>query len=97
MKNYIQAKLGEGSGWFFTVYTMVVAFGAYFCMYAFRKPFTVGTYEGLNLWGIDYKILLVIAQVLGYALSKFLGIKYIAELGRHTRLKLFLGLILFAE
>lgn len=27
------------------------AFATYFCMYAFRKPFTVGTYEGYALWG----------------------------------------------
>lgn len=97
VKSYLEEKLREGSGGFFTLYTMVVSFGAYFCMYAFRKPFTVGTYDGLEWLGMDYKIILVIAQVLGYASSKFLGIKFISELNRSTRLNLFLGLILMAE
>ena len=62
-------------------------------MYAFRKPFTAGTYDGLSLWGIDYKIILVIIQVFGYAMSKFIGIKVIAELTPNQRVKLILGLI----
>ena len=57
----------------------IAAFCTYFCMYAFRKPFTVGTYEGLSLAGVDYKIVLVIAQVAGYTLSKFIGIRVVSE------------------
>lgn len=64
----------------------LTAFGTYFCMYAFRKPFTVATFENLMFWGIDYKIILIISQVLGYALAKFLGIKLISELGVDKRL-----------
>lgn len=74
-----------------------MAFGAYFCMYAFRKPFAVATFEGLSYWGVDYKILLIISQVLGYMLSKFIGVKVISELRPEQRLKLFLTLILAAE
>lgn len=47
-------------------------------MYAFRKPFTAGAYEGLSLWGVQFKIILVVAQVAGYALSKFIGIRIIS-------------------
>jgi hypothetical protein len=54
-------------------------------MYAFRKPFTAATYEGLTLWGLDYKIVLVITQVAGYALSKFIGIRFISELTPKNR------------
>jgi Family of unknown function (DUF5690) len=69
----------------FTIWASVAAFSAYFCMYAFRKPFTAGTYAGLQYWGMDYKIWLVIAQVLGYMLSKFIGIKIISEMSPKNR------------
>lgn len=75
----------------------LAAFGTYFCMYAFRKPFAVATFEGLSYIGIDFKILLIIAQVLGYALSKFLGIKVISELKPKQRLHYLIALILLAE
>lgn len=49
-------------------------------MYAFRKPFNAGVYEGLTFSEWDYKSVLIIAQVFGYMLSKFIGIKVISEL-----------------
>ena len=82
---------------FFVVWCMVAAFGTYFCMYAFRKPFNAGIYEGLSLWGLNYKIVLIISQVFGYMLSKFIGIKVISELKAASRTQLIIGLILFAE
>jgi len=82
---------------FFIIWCMVAAFGTYFCMYAFRKPFNAGVYEGLSLWGINYKVILIIAQVFGYMVSKFMGIKVISELKAASRTQLIIGLILFAE
>jgi len=82
---------------FFITWCILAAFGTYFCMYAFRKPFTAGTYTGLALWNINYKTILIISQVLGYMLSKFIGIKIISELKSSQRKKLIIGLILFAE
>ncbi len=82
---------------FFIIWCMVAAFGTYFCMYAFRKPFNAGIYEGLTLWGLNYKIVLIISQVFGYMLSKFIGIKVISELKAASRTQLIIGLILFAE
>ncbi len=64
-------------------------------MYSFRKPFSAGYYEGLEWFGIEYKILLVISQVVGYMLSKFIGIKIISELNHATRAQAVLGLIGF--
>jgi len=81
----------------FVLHASLAAFGTYFCMYAFRKPFSVATFDGLVFWGVDYKILLVIAQVLGYALSKFVGIKVISELKPNRRLLYLLSLIGIAE
>jgi MFS family permease len=62
----------------------ISAFSIYVCTYGFRKSFAAATFSGQVFWGMDYKVLLVIAQVLGYALSKFIGIKFISEV-RHDR------------
>lgn len=79
------------------IHAIIASFGLYFCMYAFRKPFTIATFEDISYWGIDYKILLIIAQVLGYMLSKFIGIKIISELKPKNRGLLLVGMIFFAE
>ncbi len=83
--------------WFFALYASLTAFLTYSCMYAFRKPFAVGTFEGLNFYGIDYKILLITSQVIGYTLSKFLGIKYVSELKPGSRAIYILILVGVAE
>ena len=69
-----------------TLKAAFAAFGVYFCMYGFRKPFTVASFEGLSYFGIDYKVLIIIAQVMGYFISKFLGIKFISELKPEKRI-----------
>tara|TARA_B100000949_G_scaffold90551_1_gene80901 strand:+ start:6736 stop:8031 length:1296 start_codon:yes stop_codon:yes gene_type:complete len=84
-------------GFLFVLHASLAAFGTYFCMYAFRKPFSVATFDGLAFMGVDYKILLVITQVLGYALSKFVGIKVISELQPNRRLFYLISLIVLAE
>jgi len=84
-------------GWALSVWCIVAAFGTYFCMYAFRKPFTAAEYKDLVLWGMQYKTVLVTAQVLGYMLSKFLGIKITSEIQPHRRALVLLGLIGVAE
>jgi len=71
----------------FAIWCMVAAFGAYFCMYGIRKPFTSTSYEGLQAFGIDLKSVLVIVQVVGYMLSKFIGIKVIAEMPPQKRVR----------
>lgn len=81
----------------FLSFSAFASFGAYFCMYAFRKPFTVATFENLAFMGVDYKILLIISQVLGYMFSKFIGIKLISELKVSQRLPYLWGMIALAE
>ncbi len=81
----------------FILQASLAAFGTYFCMYAFRKPFTVATFSNEVFWGIDYKILLIIAQIIGYTISKFLGIKVISEMKSKKRILYLIGFILFAE
>ncbi|MBO9616769.1 MAG: hypothetical protein J7619_29050 [Dyadobacter sp.] len=85
------------SNTFFIAWAVIASFGAYFCMYAFRKPFNAGLYQGLELGEVSYKAILIISQVAGYTLSKFAGIKVISELKHNARVKLVIGLILVAE
>lgn len=68
-----------------TLYIGILAFMTYACMYGIRKPFTVAEFHGMTLAGMDYKAILVISQVIGYAMSKFAGIKFISEMGRSRR------------
>ncbi len=81
----------------FATYAVVCAFTTYFCMYGFRKPFSVGRYEGLHFWIFDLKSAFVLSQLLGYALSKFAGIKFNSELLHKHRLRSLFFLILWAE
>jgi hypothetical protein len=76
-----------------TLYGMLAGFLTYTSMYAFRKPFTAATFETMEWGGIDYKIVLILAQVAGYALSKFMGIKVVSEMNPARRAKSILVLI----
>lgn len=67
------------------VLTVAAAFSTYFCMYAFRKPFTAAQFDGAITFGLPLKSLLVISQVIGYAISKFIGIRVIAEMPASNR------------
>jgi Family of unknown function (DUF5690) len=77
----------------FIVFASFAAFITYLSMYAFRKPFTAATFNGLSVMGIDYKILLIISQLIGYTTSKYLGIKIISELNHKTRTITLIGLM----
>ena len=80
-------------------YAVTAAFCTYFCMYAFRKPFTAATYEDLYFAGsqIELKTAFVISQIIGYTLSKFLGIKVCSEASRGRRAIMLVALIVSAE
>lgn len=79
------------------VWSAVAAFGTYFCMYAFRKPFTAAAYQDSFAWGMKFKDVLVCSQVLGYMTSKFIGIKVVAEMPPQRRAIALLGLVGSAE
>jgi len=64
-------------------------------MYAFRKGITAVTFPGMAYAGVSYKIWLLTAQVLGYALSKRIGVKVVSEMApsrRALNILLFVGL-----
>lgn len=75
---------------------VVAAFGTYACMYGFRKPFTAGAFLD-PVSGHSYKVWLVTAQVLGYTVSKFIGIRVIAEMPPARRALVLVGLVGIAE
>ena len=79
----------------FTLFAGLAGFCAYFSMYAFRKPFAAATFGVVDGWtfAVDYKIALVLAQVVGYAASKLIGVKVISEIAPSHRGAAILGLI----
>jgi hypothetical protein len=79
----------------FAAFAGLAGFAAYFSMYAFRKPFSVAIFGPVPGWhfALDYKIALVLAQVLGYAVSKMIGVKFIAEVTPNKRAAAILALI----
>lgn len=95
--NWISKRLQTAGPTTFSAYCIVAAFGTYFCMYGFRKPFTAATYEDTVWLGIGFKTILVAAQVAGYTLSKFIGIKVVSEMPARYRAISILGLIAIAE
>lgn len=81
------------------VYASCAAFMTYTCMYAYRKPFSVASYENIQGWSglLDFKVALILAQVLGYLLSKFIGIKVVSEMTVARRAISILVLVLCSE
>ena len=63
-----------------TLFASITAFFTYMCFYPFRRAYTAATYEDLAFFGVNFKILIISAQVLGFAVSKGLGIKYVSEM-----------------
>ena len=80
-----------------TVFATVVAFTTYACMYAFRKAWQAADFgDSPEVWDLTYKSALVIVQVIGYALSKFIGIKVVSEMSPNRRAWTLIGLVTVA-
>lgn len=97
----LTARLAKANGFIFSVYAITAAFCTYFCMYAFRKPFAAGTFDGelalpFVAAPLALKTVYIISQVLGYCCSKFLGIKVISEMTAEKRAISILGVIAVA-
>lgn len=85
--------------WILIVFAICASFSTYFCMYAFRKPFAAAGYDdpSLTFCNLKIKTIFVIAQIVGYTLSKYLGIKVCSEVQRSQRAFMLVVLILCAE
>jgi hypothetical protein len=91
-----KSKLQNSPLWVFVLYVSFSAFVVYTCMYGFRKPYTSASFAGYTLFGISYKVVLVISQVIGYMISKFYGIRFIATMLPEKRAATLIKLILTA-
>lgn len=92
----MRERLQRSPVFIFVVYVSIASFVVYSSMYGFRKPFTAASYEGYKLFGISYKVVLVIAQVVGYMLSKVYGIRFIATMKPSRRAITIILMILMA-
>src|SRR5215831_6623765 len=95
-KSSITRWLEKTNGVWFSIYAAGAAFCLYTCVYSFRKTFSVATFQGMEFWNVSYKSWVVIFQVVGYALSKFIGIKVISELKASSRSKGILLMVVIA-
>src|SRR5579863_4143087 len=92
----LRTRLRNSPAWVFVLYVSLSSFIVYTCMYGFRKPFTSASFSGETLFGISYKVVLVISQVIGYMLGKFYGIRFIASLQPAKRARIIIRLIFIA-
>ena len=83
--------------WLFILWAGGTALLSYSLVYALRKPFTAAEFEGLQVWGMDYKIAVSMIQLLGYVCAKMLGIKFISELRPEGRLRFIIGSAALSE
>ncbi len=90
----LDRQLTQSAPWVRNAFTIAAAFTVYFCMYAFRKPFAAGTFSSESEWfGLSFKTTLVISQIIGYALSKYLGAHVLPSLPNSARTSWLLGLV----
>lgn len=85
------------SDFLFILWAGGAALLSYSLVYALRKPFTAASFENAEFFDMDYKVVVTISQILGYVVSKFIGIKLISELQSEERFKFILTSILLAE
>lgn len=83
--------------WLFVLWPGGTALLSYSLVYVLRKPFTAAEFDGLQVAGMDYKIVVSIIQLIGYVCAKMLGIKYISELKPEGRLKFIVGSAALSE
>lgn len=88
IKRYLQ----NSPPWVTTLFAAAAAFCTYLCFYPFRRAYTAATYDDLYFWGVHFKILLITAQVLGFAVSKGIGVKIVSEMKPRQRAR---GLLIF--
>ena len=97
IQHSIQAWLSRAPQGWFVVFAISAAFLTYFSMYAFRKPFSVGLYEQEGYFGLDFKVLLILSQVLGYMFSKYIGIRVVSGMMHNRRALVIIALVMCAQ
>lgn len=83
------------------IFASLATFFTYSCMYAFRKAFGAADFKEAHTFAVfgsalTFKIAIASAQIFGYMLSKFMGIKFISEAGPGKRRQILVMLIVAA-
>ena len=99
MSHGLTHRLARSGGGSVAAWALATAFLTYFCMYAFRKPFSAATFDHVADWpfAVDFKSTIIICQVLGYAISKFIGVRVVSEASDRGRGLTILVLIVASE
>ena len=102
MNNKDDKSSGSNSGKKFSDILFIIRAGgaallSYSLVYALRKPYTAAAFADYEVFGMDYKVVVTTVQIIGYVISKFMGIKLISELKPQDRLRLILLFVIMAE
>jgi MFS family permease len=90
----LQQKLKAATPLQLIIFLSLTSFSVYTCMYGFRKPYTSASFSSYSFLGFSFKSILVISQSVGYMLSKWIGIRFIATIAPKSRAKSILALLL---
>jgi len=91
--SFIKKKLQKNNSFQLIILLSLTSFSVYSCMYGFRKPYTSASFSNYYFWGFSFKSILVISQSVGYMLSKWFGIRFIATVNPENRAKSILMLL----
>jgi hypothetical protein len=80
-----------------TAYTIFAAFSAYFSIYGMSAAIFAASFEGITIAGLNFKVALSMAQLLGYAISKVVGAFIIPTIKRPQRWRTLVLLAVLAE
>jgi hypothetical protein len=85
MKNTLQNRAANWPNIIQTIAIGLAAFFTYLSFYPFRRAYTAATFEDLFFFGVHFKILMITAQVMGFAVSKAIGVKIVSEMESRRR------------
>lgn len=77
-------------------YIAFLAFFTYLFFYPFRRAYTAASYENVVFFNVNFKILMITAQVLGFAVSKRIGVKLVSEMQSQHRARNLFFMVLLA-
>jgi len=98
LKNKLTRYLATCNTAILTIFTVVVAFSAYFSIYGISVSLFAATFDGVKVFGVmELKVAFSIAQMLGYAVGKIGGIMVIPTLKRDQRCPALIALALAGE
>lgn len=84
------------NNWSLTAWACSLGFLSYLFFYPFRRAYAATVFENIFYFNLPLKTLIIIAQVLGFAVSKWLGVKIISEILPQNKFKSLVYFALFS-